>query len=378
MIAPAPRKALWTRAAAPAAIATLGLLALLAAHTTYSTNSSAPYSANILAESAAKPNDPNDSAYMSCTPASAMLSVPLNVIVQEVVADVPTHSRLSNIPVDAKLDVGLVTTDITNMTIKELSVGDVDIHDCRTPRDIFHKLPRLLPDVLRVEVRDINMTLRMRYDTDGLWGLGAAHGWSSAQMTGTLNMTIDYIRANLTRVTECSANFDVGDTILETDKIGEHKLIADPIGLPIGAMLCYGPDGIPGGRLFGVELEGREGTRLEGRSAEFDGIVAMLDRAFAKILPGTRQVSEDLHVAVVRWAESVRRTREAILHGIKSGFESVEAAASGTHSPPSSPPPAVPYDGWWGIVPASDVPGVQEIGTAAAELATSMVSVNEI
>lgn len=111
---------------------------------------------------------------------------------QAVVSEIPNWPKLSRLPLSAKVRVGLVTTDVKNMSIDALSIGRVRMGACRRPQPILKFLPRLLPDVIVVNFDDVNVTQGMLLETSGLWGFGAMSATALSHLRGTLNLTISY------------------------------------------------------------------------------------------------------------------------------------------------------------------------------------------
>ena len=67
-----------------------------------------------------------------------------------------------------------------------------------------------------------------------------------------------------------------------------------PMPMPIGRILCFGPQALLGSvsGLLDVELEGNEGTSPEGMSKHFEGLVLMRNRRFAAMFPGAKYIQE--------------------------------------------------------------------------------------
>lgn len=101
------------------------------------------------------------SVRMACHPMYGWLEKPLNLMVHDVVDDIPKKPRLAKVPFDAVMRVGVVETDITDLQIRDIKIDDVSFIDCRTVRDFAPMLPRALPNVVKVHVHGIRVTVDM-------------------------------------------------------------------------------------------------------------------------------------------------------------------------------------------------------------------------
>ena len=108
---------------------------------------------------------------ISCREATGPLAEGLNSAVHWALGEVTTHPRVSKLPIDAKIRVGLYTTQIDNITLDELAVEEIDMDECRRPRDIFKSIPRILPDVIELSIKGIEVGVGLNYDSNGLCGL---------------------------------------------------------------------------------------------------------------------------------------------------------------------------------------------------------------
>lgn len=203
----------------------------------------------------------------SCKSRSGPIHSFINSAVDKVVARVP-GSKISDLPVEANINVGPVKVTISELKIEALSVESVDYDSCGGLRN-----------GLKVHLTGIDLGVGLHYDEPGKWGRGAASGDARTAVTGTIDLTI----SELSEVTECEGHLSVGETELVGEKAGERAADVSKLPLPIGKILCYGPSGIPGGRMAHVEISGAEGSKLEGKGGSFEGLVAMLNSALAAL-----------------------------------------------------------------------------------------------
>jgi len=116
-------------------------------------------------------------AAMTCREADGPLVGGINSAVHWATERIPAQPRVADLPVEAKLRVGLYTTQINNITIDAISIDEIALIECKRPRDILKWLPRALPDVINVSVTGIEVGIGLNYDSAGLCGL-----WCECQL----------------------------------------------------------------------------------------------------------------------------------------------------------------------------------------------------
>mmetsp|Transcript_31364 Transcript_31364/g.99987 ORF Transcript_31364/g.99987 Transcript_31364/m.99987 type:complete len:302 (-) Transcript_31364:399-1304(-) len=253
--------------------------------------------------------DAADMPGMTCKQADGPLVGGINRAVQWAVGQIPLRPHVSQLPVEAKLRVGLYTTRISNISLKAVTVDDVAMRECKRPRDIFKNVPRVLPDVIMVMVTGIRVNIGLNFDSNGLcglWCVGGVAGAATSLAVGAINLTVSYQRADLTEVTECDGDFKVEETVM----FGAHagaKHLPSISGLPIGRILCYGtkPKGLLMSVATSVELIDTQTGQVIDSSKPFPGLVQLLNAKFASVMPGLRQASQEMHQAEVDLVERI-------------------------------------------------------------------------
>lgn len=262
--------------------------------------------------------DAADMPGMTCKQAGGPLVGGINSAVQWAVGQIPLRPHVSQLPVEAKLRVGLYTTRISNISLKAVTVDDVAMRECKRPRDIFKNVPRVLPDVIMVMVTGIRVNIGLNFDSNGLCGLwcarvapmaharrraappldflsprrwprcvGGVAGAATSLVVGAINLTVSYQRADLTEVTECDGDFKVEEAVMVGARAGAKELPSIS-GLPIGRILCYGtkPKGLLMSVATSVELIDTQTGQVIDSSKPFPGLVALLNAKFASVCGG--------------------------------------------------------------------------------------------
>ncbi|EOD10518.1 hypothetical protein EMIHUDRAFT_215788 [Emiliania huxleyi CCMP1516] len=189
----------------------------------------------------------------SCKSRSGPIHSFINSAVDKVVARVP-GSKISDLPVEANINVGPVKVTISELKIEALSVESVDYDSCGGLRN-----------GLKVHLTGIDLGVGLHYDEPGKWGRGAASGDARTAVTGTIDLTI----SELSEVTERAS-------APPTSRSFRFRS-ADPRFGPLGCETKRG------GRMAHVEISGAEGSKLEGKGGSFEGLVAMLNSALAAL-----------------------------------------------------------------------------------------------
>ena len=223
----------------------------------------------------------------TCNELPSWLQDAINDVVQGVIAEIPNHKTLSHLPVEAKVRVGMVDAEVRNLTVRSLQMSRITMAECRSPREgLASFVPKLLPDVVLVHAKDVNLTQGLQFQTPGfLGGLGSIGASAVSNLTGHLNLTIvNGKNGNATHVTGCDATFAMGDTSVAGPAGLNLDVAAVPLPLPIGAILCYGPAALlgPASGLVGVELQGAGVLAGKTLDEEFSGLVDMLNKFFKK------------------------------------------------------------------------------------------------
>jgi len=287
-----------------------------------------------------------------CNEVAPWLEAFINDGVQKVITEIPRRPKLSRMPLTVLVRVGLVETEVQNMSIKAIEVGQVRMGACRRPRRILRGVPRLLPDVLLVSIEDVNMTQALHVQYPGVFGVGAVAADAVSDMRGSLNLTIAFGEASDgSKVTACSGDFQPGATQLMGPLGVGLSLSATPLPFPVGKILCYGPQALLGpaaGALMDVTLEGAAGSVLEGKVKEFGGLVQMLNDFLAKHTPGPDYEGWYLGKNLVEGGQAAETAAEEWhpgqrLEGWHPG-QRIEQALASSPPPPSPPPPG---GGWW-------------------------------
>ena len=214
----------------------------------------------------------------------------LDELVQGVVGMVPDSELGSS--VKAKVTVAFVTTAITNISISLLKVAQVKMSTCDG-----------VTSKIMLNITGINMTMSMDIDEGGLFGVGAMKGKARSTVNGSLTLNID----DLEKASHCHGDLHVGPTVLKVPE-GEVGMSGTPIPLPIGAILCYGPDAIPGGQLANVELEGTHSSGVKGEHS-FRGLVRMIDDALghANIMKNMHNGAKEVHAEMAKGAAAMHK-----------------------------------------------------------------------
>lgn len=266
------------------------------------------------------------SVRMACHPMYGWLEKPLNLMVHDVVDDIPKKPRLAKVPFDAVMRVGVVETDITELQIRDIKIDDVSFIDCRTVRDFAPMLPRALPNVVKVHVHGIRVTVDMAYDSRGLLGFGASAGKARSTVKGEMKLTLAFLAFDDWHVSSCAGNFTVADTQVIGEGLGELA-VPVPNALPFASIMCYGPGAVMDSGLVGLTLEGAQDTRYEGKEATFRGVVPMVNERLSRIAPAVRGTAQTLHVDL----------RDSV-HGVEDKIPCLGLLRS-CHPPPSPPAP---------------------------------------
>ena len=189
-----------------------------------------------------------------------------------------------------------MTTTISGITIDALAVEAIRMRSCRKEKSGW--LPNVLPDRVILSVSGVKVTTGLHLDSSGicgLWCVGGVAGNATASVTGTLNLTVSYEKANLTEVTDCTGDFHVG----KTEFVGEKRDVAipePPVGLPISRIICYGskPPGALMDALVDVDVTNTKTGKQMGGGPPFAGLVPLLNQKFAEVAPRFRQAKASM------------------------------------------------------------------------------------